>query len=185
VNYSSLSKALRHDDKTIKSHVDALEQLMLVRRHSAWFGNLSKRQVKAPKLYLTDTGLWAHLIGADRDALTTTPTFSGQACENFVAMEIVKQLEWSSARAEVFHFRDRDQREVDIVLERRDGAIIGIEVKSASSVSAGDFKSLRHLRDLAGDRFVQGIVMYTGADTVQFEPGMTAVPICGLWSSSQ
>ncbi len=81
-----------------------------------------------------------------------------------------------------YHYRDRDGREVDIVLERRDGTIAGVEVKSAASASPSDFRGLRHLRDRLGDRFKAGVLLSTGPNTVPFGDRLAAVPLGGLWA---
>ena len=83
----------------------------------------------------------------------------------------------------LFHYRDRDGREVDLVLERRDGSVIGVEVKTAASVDGRDFRGLRHLRDRLGERFKAGVVIYTGETTVPFEDRLAAVPLSGLWTA--
>ncbi len=84
----------------------------------------------------------------------------------------------------MFHFRDRDGREVDVVIERRDGSIAGVEVKTAASVSASDFRGLVHLQDKLGPRFRAGIVLYAGERTLPFGDRMAAVPISALWAAS-
>ncbi len=82
----------------------------------------------------------------------------------------------------MFHFRDRDQREIDLVLEYRDGTVCGIEVKAAATVTERDVRGLKHLRAKLGERFAGGAVLYTGASTVPFGDRLAAVPLCGLWS---
>jgi predicted AAA+ superfamily ATPase len=104
--------------------------------------------------------------------------------ETFVAMELRRQLAWQDNAPRQFHYRDRDGREVDLVLERRDGSIIAVEVKTAASASSSDFRGLRHLRDKLGDRFKAGVLLYTGESTVPFEDRLAAVPLCGLWSEA-
>lgn len=86
-----------------------------------------------------------------------------------------------SAWARMFHFRDRDGSEVDIVLEQPNGKIAGIEVKASSTISANDFRGLRYLRERIGDAFLGGAVLYTGNEVVNFGPRLAAVPIAALW----
>jgi uncharacterized protein DUF4143 len=68
-----------------------------------------------------------------------------------------KQLGWARTATSLFHFRDRDGREVDVVLEARDGRVAGVEVKAANTVTAHDFRGLQLLQDKLGDRFVGGL----------------------------
>lgn len=80
-----------------------------------------------------------------------------------------------------FHFRDREGREVDLVFERRNGAVAGVEIKAAATVTTNDFRGLKHLRDKLGDRFRLGVVLYTGEQPLPFGDRLAAVPINGLW----
>jgi hypothetical protein len=91
-------------------------------------------------------------------------------------MEIGRQLGWSRQRAELYHYRTRDQVEVDIALENRRGQVVAIDVKASSTVRADDFRGLRHLADRLGDDLVVGIVLYTGQETLPFGPRFRAVP---------
>jgi predicted AAA+ superfamily ATPase len=97
-------------------------------------------------------------------------------------MELERQSEWSQAKPSLLHYRDKQQREVDIVLERRGGDIVGVEVKSAATIRSRDFAGLRYLRDRLGDRFKAGVVLYTGQRTLPFGERLRAVPLCGLWA---
>jgi predicted AAA+ superfamily ATPase len=83
-----------------------------------------------------------------------------------------------------FHFRDRDDFEVDIVLEQGRSAIAGVEVEAAASVGEADLRGLRKLKDAAGPRFVAGVVLYGGSATVNFGDGLFAVPLRKLWEST-
>jgi hypothetical protein len=96
-------------------------------------------------------------------------------------MELTKQIGWSTAMPALYHFRTHEGGEVDLVLERRSGALVGIEVKSSATVASTDFKGLRALADAAGRRFHRGIVLYTGAEVVPFGQRLHAVPIEALW----
>jgi len=82
------------------------------------------------------------------------------------------------------HFRDRDGREVDIVLERDDGTIVAIEVKASATVKAGDFGGLRALAEACGDRFAFGVVLYDSADVVPFGDRLAAAPLSSLWNGA-
>jgi predicted AAA+ superfamily ATPase len=99
--------------------------------------------------------------------------------ETFVAMELYRQVSWPVDRPELFHFRDRDQREVDIVIEHRDGSVSAVEVKSAATINERDFRGLKHLKDKLGTRFKAGALLYTGASTVRFGDRLAAVPLAG------
>lgn len=92
-------------------------------------------------------------------------------------MELSRQLTWSRERVELWHYRTRDQVEVDAVLQNRLGHVVGIEVKAASTVRAHDFRGLRHLQDRLGDDFLAGIVLYTVRQTLAFGDRLRAMPV--------
>jgi uncharacterized protein len=184
MNARGMSADLGMDHKTVTAHTKILEDLFLVRRLAPWHANLSSRQVKAPKLYVTDTGLLSHLLNVDADGLARDAQLAGSLFETFVAMELQRQCGWSRCEPSLYHYRDSQQREVDIVLELRSGEIAGVEVKSAATVRARDFAGLRHLRDKLGDRFKAGVILYTGERSLPFGDRLTAVPLQGLWAGT-
>jgi len=181
-NIESLARDIGVASNTVRAHAGLLETLFLTQRAPAWSSNLLSRVVKAPKTYIADSGLLCHLIGADADRLATDGSAAGSVFETFVAVEIARQIAWQDNPPRQYHYRDRDGREVDIVLERRDGSVVAVEVKSAASASSSDFRGLRHLRDKLGDRFKAGVLLYTGPSTVPFGDRLAAVPLSGLWS---
>ena len=137
--------------------------------------------VKAPKIYLNDTGLLCQLRGTDTASLVKTPNFPGQILENFVVMELIKQQGWNNTKCKIYHFRSQTGQEVDFLLEAYDGRIVGIEVKTSSEVGVKDFAGLEYLAKLTGNDFIRGMVLYTGNHTVKFAKNLFAVPITTLW----
>jgi predicted AAA+ superfamily ATPase len=181
LNYAELSRGTGLPQSTLKRYFALLETMFLVRLLPPWHTNIGKRLVKTPKVLLTDTGLAAHLMGIDDARLVHDRSFLGGLLESFVAMELVKQAGWCVDPPALYHFRTHEGDEVDLVLERRGGAVVGIEVKSAATVSAADFKGLRALAAAAGRRFRRGIVLYTGTEIVPFGSGLFALPVEALW----
>jgi len=181
LNYSDLSRDLSMVDTTLKRYLVLLEKVFLVRRLPAWATNFDKRVTKSPKLYLIDSGLLSHLLGIDRDRLKFDPRLVGPLIENMVYMELVKQIGWSNVQPTLYHWRNAARHEVDFVLERPGGEIVGIEVKASADVDGSHFKGLRSLRDAAGSRFLRGIVLYGGRTVVPFGDRMWAMPIQTLW----
>jgi uncharacterized protein len=182
VNFESLSRSLGLANNTLRSYADLLETLFLITRLQAWSGNLFSRAIRAPKAYIADAGLLTYLLGADERRLENDLDLGGSLFESFAAMELVRQADALDDPVTLYHYRDRDRREVDVIIERRDGSILGVEVKAAASVGRSDLRGLRYLRDRIGDRFVAGVVLYTGPNTVPFGDRLAAVPLSGLWS---
>ena len=183
VNHAALGRELALDDKTVKAHLELLTQLFLLYRLRPWSTNLGARQVKTPKLLLTDTGMAAALIGVDasRYSAPDQGAIAGMLFETFVLMELVKQATWSTTPVELFFYRDTDKREVDLVIESASGDIVGIETKSAATVNVSDTRGLRLLRDKLGPRFQRGIIVYSGEHTLPMGDRIWALPISGLW----
>jgi predicted AAA+ superfamily ATPase len=167
---------------TYRRYRALLQQLFLIALVPSWHRNIAKRVIKAPKLYFTDTALLCHELGLDiAKARTQNAPLFGRIVENFVATELTKQLT-AVPDAALHHFRTHDGREVDFVIERRDGRLLGIEVKSAGAVTAGDFAGLHTLKAEARGDFARGIVLYMGKATLPFGDGMFAMPLEALWA---
>jgi uncharacterized protein len=105
----------------------------------------------------------------------------GPLLETFVFSETLKQATWLDQTCTLHHYRDKDLNEVDIVVEGEDGSVVGIDVKAAATVRAGDFKGLRKLAAASGDAFRLGIVLYDGESTVPFGDRLFAAPVGCLW----
>ena len=182
INYADLSRTLAVPQTTLKRYMTLLEMTFLVRPLPAWFANVGKRLTKAPKLMLADTGLLAHLMEADAARLRRDRALLGHVMENFVAMELTKQLGWSERRCKLFHFRTDAGAEVDLVLEDRMGHLVGVEVKCTHTLQKRDFRGLETLAELTGQRFVRGVVLYMGTTAVPFGKGLYALPVSQLWA---
>lgn len=182
LDYADLARSLAMPQTTLKRYMALLEMTFLVHTLPAWFTNIGKRISKSPKFLLNDTGLLLHLLGADAKRLQNAPTLGGGVLENFVALELLKQRGWSKLKPNLFHFRTHSGDEVDFVLEQSDDRIVGIEVKSTASINDGHFRGLNLLADTAKDRFVRGIVLYTGNATVPFKENLLGIPISRLWT---
>jgi hypothetical protein len=182
-NFQSMASELGLDAHTVRSHTKILEDLFLIRRLKPWFANLGSRHVKTPKLYVVDSGLLAFLIRANERRIAEDEAIFGMMLESFVAMELLRQSDWAQELVTLFHYRDKEQREVDVVMESDGGEVVGVEVKATATPSRKDFAGLRYLRDRLGTRFKAGVVLYTGSDTLPFGDRIAAVPLSGLWAS--
>jgi predicted AAA+ superfamily ATPase len=100
----------------------------------------------------------------------------GTLLESFEAMELRRQLGWSSRHARLHHFHNRDGAEVALLLEASDGQVVGIEVKASLAVRSEDFRGLRFLAERTGDKFRAGIVLYTGAEELSSAKACGACP---------
>lgn len=183
LNLARYSRDLGVGANTVRAHIDLLETLFLVHRLPAWHSSALGRLAKSPKLHVLDSGLLAYLLSADEERMRADDRVAGALVETFVVMELVRQVSADPDPPRMFYVRDRDGREVDLLLERRDGSVVGIEAKASATVGREDFRGLRHLRERLGERFAFGALFYTGPDTVPFGERLAAIPLQGLWFS--
>jgi predicted AAA+ superfamily ATPase len=181
VNYSQLGGSIDVSYKTGQRYVALLEQVFLVATLQPWYTNALKRIAKTPKLHFLDSGLLATACGLGFDRVKADRETFGALLESFVFSEVLKLMTASDQRLTPYHFRDQQMHEVDIVLERDDGMIVGIEVKASATVKSGDFAGLRTLAAACKDRFANGVVLYDSTDLVPFGDRLTAVPLSSLW----
>ena len=182
LNISSLGNELDLRRETIEHYLSILERLFLIRRLPAWHRNEAKRLVKTPKIHLLDSGLAATLSGlTTADWLPRRARF-GHLLESFVVQQIVAQAGWTNPELRFWHYRDKDQVEVDVVITRG-RKTWGIEVKSAASVDASEARGLRQLAALAGADFQGGVLLYAGTQILPLgDPRFCAVPLNRLWT---
>lgn len=149
LDQSKLASALAISGQTVGRYIDLLCDLMLVRRLPAWSGNVAKRLIRAPKVYVRDSGLVHALLGlADLDAVLSHPV-AGSSWEGFV----IEQLISAASTAQASFYRTSHGAEVDLVLEFRNGQTWVIEVKRSSAptvskgfyVAAADLNATRKL----------------------------------------
>ncbi len=186
LNVADLARDAGLPERTVHRYLDVLEAVFLVRRCPAWAVNLTQREIRAPKVFVTDPGLAAHLRGADIASLGRPEIArgaDGPILEGMVYSELLRQSGWSAVRPSLFHYRDRAGAEIDLVIEDRSLRVVGIEVKAAADVSRRDIRHLVAVRDRLGERFVAGVVLHTGARAFSLGDRLAAVPISALWAS--
>ena len=182
VNYSGIGAPLGINHVTTRKYVSALESLFLTMTLSPWYTNDLKRLIKTPKLHFLDSGLLAALRDLSLSRLRSERELFGSLLETFVLAELLKLASWSDDRFEFTHFRDKQQNEVDIVIENRQGRVLGIEVKASATVTKSDFAGLHRLAEGSRDRFAMGLVLHDHDKTIPFGKHMYAAPISTLWS---
>jgi len=182
-NVADLSAPFELTRQTIHEYVTLLERVFLVERLTAWHTNRLSRLVKRPKLHMGDTGVACALLGIDAPGLDSDRQLFGAMLETFVLQELRRQASWRPIPLDFFHFRDRDDFEVDLVIEQGQGAVAAVEVKAAATVGEGDLRGLRKLKNAAGSRFTAGVVLYDGSATIRFDNDLFAVPVRRLWET--
>ncbi|WP_331375357.1 ATP-binding protein [Sinorhizobium chiapasense] len=181
VNYSQFGSSINVSHKTGQRYVGLLEQVFLIAIVQPWYTNALKRIAKTPKLHFVDSGILATARGLTFDRVKPDRGTFGALLESFVFSEILKLMTGSDLRLVPYHFRDQQMREVDVVLERDDGMIVGIEVKASATVKASDFGGLKTLAEACGEKFAFGVVLYDSSDVVPFGDRLAAAPLSCLW----
>lgn len=181
VNYSSLGAPLGMNHVTTQRYTEIFEKLYIVRTLQPWYTNELKRLVKTPKLHFLDSGLLAALRSLSPERVLSDRKPFGAMLETFVLAELLKLATWSQEHFEFYHFRDRYENEVDIVIENHEGQLVGVEVKAGATVVTSDFSGLRKLADASGKRLALGMVLYDHDTVVPFGDRLFAVPLSTLW----
>ena len=172
LKYANVANDLELDDRLTKRYVEMLELMYIVRRVPAWTRGRAKRvATRMPKVHYVDTGLACHLLGLRNERQLLASPHYGGLLESLMYMECCKHAEWAEEAVDLWHFRDNRKREVDIVIERDDARIIGVEVKASASVRPEDFKGLAALADFAGSAFERGVLFYGGQEALPFHFG--------------
>lgn len=181
LSYRAIAKKLDLTHDTVGEYIGLLQTAFLVHVLPAWRPGLGAREVHAPKAYLVDAGLLAHLLGADERRIEADDQVTGKVLENFVVTEVLKHADWAATDSSAYHYRQRED-EVDLVLESRTGDIVAIEVKATASGDRRNVRAMEKLRDKTGTRFKAGVVVCTCEHTVPLGDRLWAIPLSGLWA---
>jgi predicted AAA+ superfamily ATPase len=168
VNYTSLSNDVGVSSTTIKTWISVLKASYIVFELPPYFENIRKRVVKSPKLYFTDTGLAAFLLGIRTAAQAARDPLRGGLYENLIILEAMKLRCNHGKRADLYFFRDSHGNEVDLLI-RKQGRLLPVEIKSAATFSKSFLKGIKHFRRLSPACLEHGAVLYDGDPTFQVE----------------
>ena len=185
LNIRSAASKVGMDPTTAENYTRLLEAVFLIRRLPAWGTTLGSRVAAAPKVHVVDSGLAAHLLRLTESKLGTrsaqAQTEFGHLLETFVAGEMFKQIGWVQEVVQFGHWRTRDGDEVDLIIERGDGKVAGVEIKAGARVTGGDLGGLRKLRSRLGDAFLGGVCLYTGELSYRHDDRIYVVPVDASW----
>lgn len=185
LNLAAAGEASGLRKRTADNYTKLLEEMFLVYRLPSWGRTLRARAGALPKLHIVDSGLAARLLRLTVSRLARPDAAAlqqfGHLLETFVVGEVRKQVSWMDDIAGIGHWRTRDGSEVDLVVERGDGSVIGLEVKAGSRVNRKDLSGLRILREALGDAFVAGAALYTGSRSYVADDRIYVLPIDRLW----
>ncbi len=182
MDLTAIGSGLGVSRPTLETYINALEALFLIEKIQPWRKTDYDRVGKQFKIFMADSGLMSALLGWNIEEVELNPDKSGKLIETWVFNELSAQLEAQPLDYTLYHYRDRQQREIDFLIEREEGALLGIEIKAGSTASSDNFKHLRWFKEnIAGDRPFVGIVLYSGSEVIPFGPDMWAVPYAALY----
>lgn len=181
----AIQSSLSLTNQTFASYLNALEALFVFDRLPVYAKTDYARVGKRSKLYMNDSGMMASVLKWTKEKIYLDNEKLGQLLETLLYNELAVQVSCYPG-SELYHYRDREKREIDFVIENAEGALLGIEVKAASAIKKDHFKYLAWFKEQLvkpGQSFI-GIVLYTGEHVVSFGEGLWAVPMGCLWYSS-
>jgi len=180
---SRITAAISINKITLDSYINTLVSMFMFEKVSPWLKTDYERIGRRPKFYATDTGIMTSVLGWNPKEVFTNNDRSGKLIETFVFQELAALVDLDN-RYNLFQYRDRIDREIDFLVEREDGALLGLEVKAGHNVSIDDFKAQIWFSDniVKNKKPYTGIVLYSGDRTIRFNENMLAVPTAALWT---
>lgn len=175
---NELSARVQIAKETAETYLKTLEALYLFDCVPAWTKSDYDLMLKRPKWFASDTGLMANILEWDEESVYLDERRNGHFVETWVYQQLASIID-VNGRYSISQYRDTKKREIDFLIERSDGAVLGIEVK-AGAASLDDFKHLKWFGENLAPRSYTGIVLYSGKDVLRFGEGYYAVPLSAL-----
>jgi predicted AAA+ superfamily ATPase len=172
---------------TLDQYIDTMTRLSVIAHLGAWASGAARREIKRPKVHLLDTGVAAALRGFDARSFGPTgdAVALGHLVETFVHNEIVKSLPYQSGDWRLWHWRNQDGREIDIVAEYG-RSLVAVEVKAAATLDAVDLRNLRWFKSEGPGRTwdTTGLLFYLGDRVLSFGDRLFGLPLSVFWAWS-
>lgn len=183
IDISAIGSGLSLQRNTVENYFNALETLYLIDRIPAYAKTDYDRVGKQFKLIFNDSGLMASILRWRIEDIQLDGGRVGKLIETHAGNELQKHIDTTENKYLLYHYRDREKREIDFLIEGYHGDLLGIEVKASTTFNIADLKHLKWFKENvkpAKKNFV-GIVLYTGKHVSSFGNGMWAVPISCLY----
>ena len=168
VNLSSLANDVGISAPTLKEWLSVLEASFIVFQLPCYFENFGKRLVKSKKLYFTEVGLAAWMLGIETPKQVARDPLFGGLFENMVVMEALKSRFNAGEMPNLYFLRDSQGLEADLLLRKSHNELIPIEIKGGMTWNKDFCRNLLKLRKLS-DKFVSGYVIYSGDLTPEID----------------
>ncbi|MBI2190953.1 MAG: ATP-binding protein [Planctomycetes bacterium] len=176
MNQTEMARDAGLAQSTAYRYLNLLEASYLLHRLPAYAVNRTKRLIKSPRLFLSDSGLASFLAGVETETDVERSGLTGPLLETLVLMELVAWRETRTPRPEILYWRTVSGEEVDFVIESGD-TLVPIEVKAGSRPTASDASSLHSFLNEYGGQAPHGILLHTGTKGARMSKNIWAIPI--------
>ena len=173
LDYTDISKEVGVSSPTIKSWVSILVSSNIVYLLQPYFSNINKRIVKTPKIYFMDTGLCSYLTNWDNPQVLESGAMNGAIFESFVVSEIIKSYVHNIKEPNIYYYRDKDKREIDVIIERN-GKLYPIEIKKSSNP---DKSAIKNFSVIPEEKRGEGAVICLAKEDYPITKNTNAIPI--------
>ena len=181
-NIRAFAESTELANDTVHAYLNELAEVHLVESIRGFRPGQDHRETERERIFVADPAFVTSALSADPDVLQRNTDVYGRLLETFVATELLRILGWSTTSAQLFHWRENNRHEVDLIIERNDGALIGIEVKASRSAAAAHTSGLRRLRNRYPGTFLRGYVLHAGDHITRFDDTLWALPFSALWT---
>lgn len=177
LNYNSIAKDIGVSIDTVKRWTSILETSGVIYLLYPYSNNHLKRAIKTPKVYFADTGLLAYLTRWLTEDTLKNGASAGKVFETFIISEIIKSfLNAGISRPGLYFYRDRDQKEIDLIIE--DGRdIYPVEIKMTAKPDIKMAKSFNLLKDIPGVNLKEGVIICQYDKVHWLKENLVALPI--------
>lgn len=176
LDYASMSRDVGVSETTIKSWISVLNTSGIIYLLQPYSNNSTKRAVKTPKLYFMDTGLACHLTRWNNFSALEEGAYSGAIFETYVVSEILKSYWHNAKEPPVYFYRDKDMREIDIVINQN-GKFHPVEIKKKSNPTNDDARHFHVIEDVLGQQRGHGAVVCMAPTHLPIAENVSAVPV--------
>lgn len=172
INHTSLANDTGVSSTTVKNWISVLKASFILFELPPWFRNIRKRLVKSPKLYFTDVGLAAWLLGLETAQQVQRDPLRGALYENLLVIETYKRMLNQGIQPQLHFYRDSHGNEVDLLISRG-RQFAAVEIKSAQTFQPEFISGIEQFRSLLSEEeTVQGLLWYDGEQQTEYK-GMT------------
>ncbi|MEI8055320.1 MAG: ATP-binding protein [bacterium] len=174
LNYSDISSDIGVSSPTVKTWISILQASGIIYLLEPYYSNITSRMTKMSKIYFLDTGLACYLTNWQSSNILETGAMNGAMLETYVVSEIIKSFWHRGKRAPIFFYRDKEKREIDVIIEYN-GKLMPVEIKKKSSPTKADIKNFNAL-DRSGKRD-KGFMVCLTSDYFPITENVIAIPV--------